>query len=553
MIPALARAPDIVRMIELKSYFVVGSPRQSGKTTLLKALTAKINEDGIFYALNIPLHPADDAESKTEALTQIATSINVALNFSNIPIISSLIDNIPSFELFGTERIRMILNFICSNIDKELVVFFDEVDSLPPSVIGTFLSQIRAGYQYRDEPKSEFPRALGLFGLRNLIYYRSLIRPNGYSKGYSKGYASPFNVALPPLIIPDFTRDDIINLYNQHTRDTGQTFSDSALERAWYWTEGQPWLVNALAREIVEKIVFNHYSNDIDGALIDEAANKLMSEDHLHFLSLSERMKEPAIIRVIDAIISGSQNPCMPIQDIDIKYSVALGLVKTPHGWSSGIDGCRVSNRIYQTVILKFLSSGILLRNLPESQTPKWTDGHNVDVSGLLNAFQEWWLENADVIFSDNKIVARIDSLVKHETLSSGAVYDGSITENQLLYDTKGILSHLASESFCVLVLCAYLQGALPEDSVKRELTLGTKSVDIGIVYKGHKYPIEAKLKGAMSREKSLQQLQGYIDKCDATEGWLVVFDRDPEKTLKSKKSWEINTSGKNTKYIVTC
>ena len=36
-------------------------------------------------------------------------------------------------------------------------------------------------------------------------------------------------------------------MYQQHTADTGQVFLSEAVDRAFYWTQGQPWLVNALA------------------------------------------------------------------------------------------------------------------------------------------------------------------------------------------------------------------------------------------------------------------------------------------------------------------
>ena len=35
----------------------------------------------------------------------------------------------------------------------------------------------------------------------------------------------------------------------EHTAETGQVFTPEALERVWDLTQGQPWLVNALAYE----------------------------------------------------------------------------------------------------------------------------------------------------------------------------------------------------------------------------------------------------------------------------------------------------------------
>jgi hypothetical protein len=44
-------------------------------------------------------------------------------------------------------------------------------------------------------------------------------------------------------------------LYTQHTEETGQVFTPEALDLAYELTMGQPWLVNALARQCVEFVV----------------------------------------------------------------------------------------------------------------------------------------------------------------------------------------------------------------------------------------------------------------------------------------------------------
>ncbi len=46
LLPTLERCPEIGRLIESKQYFVVHAARQSGKTTLLKALAADVNGGG---------------------------------------------------------------------------------------------------------------------------------------------------------------------------------------------------------------------------------------------------------------------------------------------------------------------------------------------------------------------------------------------------------------------------------------------------------------------------------------------------------------------------
>ena len=44
MLPALDRMPEVRRLVGQKAYFVVHAPRQTGKTTALKALAREIND-----------------------------------------------------------------------------------------------------------------------------------------------------------------------------------------------------------------------------------------------------------------------------------------------------------------------------------------------------------------------------------------------------------------------------------------------------------------------------------------------------------------------------
>ncbi|MDR1039353.1 MAG: AAA-like domain-containing protein [Deltaproteobacteria bacterium] len=548
MIPALNRNDEIIDLIDQKAFFILHAPRQSGKTTLLKALTETINNVGLYHALNIPIFSSQYSDDIEVAIDLIARSIVKVAKSSSIPAIASLADPLQSF--YGEHvsfRIENMLNFMCSNLNKELIVFFDEADNIPDSSMITFLSQIRNGYLYRNEPNKNFPRALALVGMLDIADYGTHLR----SDGLSKGTGSPFNVDMDSVSLPDFTEDDIRNLYSQHTEATGQDFADSAIERAWYWTEGQPWLVNALAYLIINRKLKNDYSPKLNGAHFDEAAGSLIMQNRSHFRSLKERLKDPRILRTMDTVISGLGALPKTVLPADVEYCVKIGLLKPG---PNGIYGSRPSNPIYQDVIVRILSSGILMDRIPPDFTSKWIDGRVLDMSGLLRAFQDYWIENAEMI--DSKSMAQVYMTSAPEPISADpeTPLRDNVLQPPTLTEQNVKLSGILTESFCVLVLFAYLQRVLNgEAEIRREFALGKKFADIVATYRTRWYPIEIKIKGIMSKRESLAQLQGYIDRCNATEGWLVVFDRGTGKTLKEKSSWEIDDSGKNTKHIVNC
>ena len=61
MLPALARMPQIRRLVEQEMYFAIHAPRQTGKTTAVQALVDEINAKGERYALYCTLETLQNA------------------------------------------------------------------------------------------------------------------------------------------------------------------------------------------------------------------------------------------------------------------------------------------------------------------------------------------------------------------------------------------------------------------------------------------------------------------------------------------------------------
>jgi hypothetical protein len=116
-------------------------------------------------------------------------------------------------------------------------------------------------------------------------------------------------------------------------------------------------------------------------------------------------------------------------------------------------------------------------------------------------------------------------------------------------------LVNLANEALAHLVLCAFLQRVLNggADFIQREYALGGLRVDMCVSYKSRRYPVEVKIQGSQSCNKSLEPLLAYMDKSRAEVGWLVAFDKDFGKDWKEKNYWEtIEFEGK-TVHLAGC
>jgi hypothetical protein len=558
MIPAVPRIPDISDMIDGKFYFIIHAPRQSGKTTCLTALTDRINSDGRYYAVNCSLAYLRDTADDEKAMGQIVDQIDAGLRLSKVDEIRKLafsFDTEPYMAKAGT-KVRLMLNDLCQALNRDLVIFFDEADCLRDEPLIKFLVQIRDGYLYRsDEPAARFPRSLALVGMRDIRDYLYTVRP----VEKSTGLASPFNVKEKSLSLTDFTREEIETLYGQHTADTGQVFEPEAVYRAWHWTEGQPWLVNALAKDVISKRIKNDFSRHVTAADIDLAAYDMMLSGATHLDSLMERLKEPRVRKVIEPVIAGADSLPKDVLD-DIGYVIDLGLLKTD---SDVTVSLRPSNPIYGELIARAMSREIQ-SEMPLTLAGRWMDGTRLDMDGLLKAFQVYWRENSDANEKSKteggstlSLVDDLQNLVDERIAqvlgSFGASYNEQI-QRGFLDTISGNMTGFARESYPHIVLFAFLQRVANGGAqVLREYALGKTRVDICVIYKDIRYPVELKIKGVQSLENSLEQLSGYMDRCSSSAGWLVVFDRDLKKPWSEKITWDTVVREGKTIRLVGC
>jgi type II secretory pathway predicted ATPase ExeA len=552
MLPVLPRLPLVDDMIASKSYFILHAPRQSGKTTFIKAFAEKINRDGQRYALNCSLSSLRSITDKNEALTTIFSQLNESLLTSNVNILiqkADTYDSLPGMTA-PDRKVKRFLNQLCQDLVKPLVVFFDEADLLTGLGLLTFLAQIRDGFNDRDNYSNKFPSSLALVGMRNIRDYLASNHP----ESTGEHLASPFNIVAERMTLANFTQDQIGQLYSQHTEATGQVFHDEAIERAWYWTEGQPWLVNALARQTVEVILKKDYSVNITAKIIDDVAQSLILRNDTHFDSLKERLKESRVRRVIEAIMIGSDEFPNGIADDDVQYVLDLGLLKKN---SKDDTVIQPSNPIYQEVIVRTLTSKIqskIKKAIPITFGNKWMDGTYLDMTGLLKGFQIYWSENSEMYIQDNLIDSQISTSIYSALKKNDLLNEEKMFED-IIRVIKDNLIGLANEALTHLVLFAYLQRVLNggADFIQREYALGTLRADICVSYKGIRYPLELKIKGHKSQKESIEQLKSYMNKCLASEGWLVVFDKNFNKPWKEKISWNTIKDRVKSIHIVSC
>ena len=123
--------------------------------------------------------------------------------------------------------------------NQRVVVFIDEFDGIPPTVVSDFLYALRRIYISRTVPRC--PHSLGIIGVKSIAqlnYDRSV---------------SPFNIH-DDFALSNFTLAQVPELLGQYTDETGQTFGPEVIESIHRQTGGQPFLVNRFAQILTEEM-----------------------------------------------------------------------------------------------------------------------------------------------------------------------------------------------------------------------------------------------------------------------------------------------------------
>ena len=248
-------------------------------------------------------------------------------------------------------------------------------------------------------------------------------------------------------------------------------------------TQGQPWLVNAVANEVIVRMLHSDYSRPVTAELIHQAIQNIIQRRDTHIDSLLERLKEERVRRVIEPMLCGDDY--FHYLSDDYQYVTDLGLIKTIRG------KIQPANPIYAEVIARMLSFSAqekLMVKKPDWEIPRYLEDGRIDMDYLMQDFQQFWRENS-AIWVD---------MIKYR------------------------------EAAPHLILQAFLQRVLNGGGyIIRETAAGTGRADLCVVYDGQKYPIELKIRrSAKTESEGIEQTLQYMDTFGCTEGWLAIFDR---------------------------
>ncbi len=499
-------------MIEQKKYFILHAPRQTGKTSCMLALMHHLNKEGKYTCLYMNVEAAQGARENVEqAMYDILNEFaGRAKYFLKDAFPADILPDIFVKGGYGT-ALNQCLTQWSEHLSKPLVLLIDEIDSLIGDTLISVLRQIRSGYDKRPDA---FPQSIVLCGVRDIRDYR--IHSSREKEIITGG--SAFNIKARSLRLGDFNKDEVFSLLDEHVRETGQQFQQEAKELIWHFTNGQPWLVNALAYEVCfEMKQGRNREFPITGQMVTTAKENLILRRETHLDQLADKLREDRVRRVIEPIIKSGEIP-KSLPDDDVAYLNDLGLIRLNHG------EIKIANPIYAEVIPRQLTFGTQVTIHQKSVWYVKPDG-TLDMEKLLSAFQEFFREHSE------HWVERFDY----------------------------------KEAGPQLLMQAFLQRVINSGGrIEREYGLGRMRTDLLVIWRCSKNPdqgnnndylvnssnnsffdskdciqkivIELKLLHK-SLDKTIKdgvrQTLEYMDRCGTEEGHLIIFDRT------EGKSWE--------------
>ncbi|MDH3506481.1 MAG: AAA-like domain-containing protein, partial [Gammaproteobacteria bacterium] len=315
-------------------YAHVIAPEHTGKSSLIAATAARLEANGVKIAI-LDLEQIGVRDAGTDAgrwyysvayrlLRQLRIRIDLQSWWQDKAILSN-----------RQRLVEFYSEVVLQNVPEQIVVFIDEIQCIEELQFGDqLLASIRAAHNAR-ATDPEFSRLT--FVLLGECDPLSLI---------GEPELSPFNVTQA-VTLTDFSRDDL----DLFATELNLSPADAAiaLDRIYYWTGGQPYLTQKLARSVAREQLRSDIEANIDRIVILQLAGRsaLHNEPHMSHIHRkivkNEQLSEP-LLNLYGRISKGIDVDAdlgSPVQ----RRLIAIGLVVID------VEGnLRIRNRIYRRV-----------------------------------------------------------------------------------------------------------------------------------------------------------------------------------------------------------
>ena len=310
------------------------APDRTGKTSLIASTSARLQNNGYKVAV-LDLKQISERDGGSDAgrwyysiAYRLSRQLRLKTDLQTWWQDHSILSNRQRLVEFYVQQ-------ILQNIPEPVVVFVDEIQ-----VVGQLpfaehlLASIRAAHNAR-ATELDFNRLS--FALIGACDPQSLT---------ADPQLSPFFVSTE-IRLEDFTRTDL-GVFGAEL-NLSPANADRALDRIYYWTNGQPYLSQKLARAVSREHITSDLIDTVDRLAQQQLAGRaaIQSEPHLHHIQrtvLEDKKSHDALLTTYGKISKGITIAFDP-DSASHRQLLAIGLVVVD---TSG--NLAIRNRVYQTV-----------------------------------------------------------------------------------------------------------------------------------------------------------------------------------------------------------
>ena len=470
---------EFIKRVKEGRYIVIFAPRQTGKTTFFyTAMDILAAEEPGYMSIHLDfeayknLTPSDFYHNLTQDIREEIQNLYHQRGEMPSEALRHFLENTTLTDNMSMLRGFMELARVLEN--QKVIVFIDEFDGIPPTVVSDFLYALRRIYISRTGPRC--PYSLGIVGVKSIVQLN-----------YDHS-VSPFNIH-DDFALPNFTLAQVQELLGQYTAEVGQAFAPKVIESIHKQTGGQPFLVNRFAQILTEEMDIPK-TETLTMMHFSEAHGQLLEENNTNLTHLTTNVpRNPRFESFLMRILLYEEGVPFNLRNELITELATYGVL------AKGTDRmCKIANPIYLHCILqafKPLVNGLERDYFPEDtdEFQYLTDTRQIQMEQLLNNFRDFIAragfrilqvpETPQEFIGQHLLFAYLDQFV---TSVNGVMY--------------------------------------------MEVPTGRGRMDLIILHNQRKYIVETKIwRSDRSYAQGKQQLAAYLSTEGVTEGYYVVFD----------------------------
>lgn len=294
------RADDLLHdAVMAGRYAHVVAPDRSGKSSLIAATAARVESKGCKVAI-LDLAQIGDREGGTDAgrwyysvAYRLLRQLRIRYDLQSWWQDKSILSNRQRLLEFYSE-------VLLQHIAEQIVIFVDEIQCIEDlGYADQLLTSIRAAHNARTTDPDFSRLCFVLLGECDPI---SLMQ---------EAELSPFNVTQQ-ILLEDFSRQDLDLFATELNRERDEAVV--ALDRIYYWTNGQPYLAQKLARAVAREPSVENTEELVDRVATHQLAGRaaLHSEphmSHIHRAIVSDKKRSEPLLNLYGKIRKGVRVP----------------------------------------------------------------------------------------------------------------------------------------------------------------------------------------------------------------------------------------------------